>query len=87
MLFRSTHSEHFDEQEFFNKVEQINHIMVRPKKSFHVNIMNEFWNSDRTKLYQAWCDQRHISNSVNQIDYSLQTRTNPIIRGKLNLAA
>ena len=83
----STHSEHFNEQEFFHKVKAINDIMIRPVKSVHVNIMNEFWNQERTKMYQDWCDANNISNSVNEIDYSLQTRTMPIMKGTLNLAA
>ena len=81
----STHSEHMNEQEFFHKVEKINNIMIRPTKSVHVNIMDEFWNKDRIPKYQNWLAARGISHSVNQIGYSSQTRSFPILKGTLNL--
>ena len=83
----STHSEFFDEQEFFNKVEKINAIMVRPQKSVHVNIMNEPWNQHRIPVYQAWLEQRSISHSVNTIDYTSQIRSMPVQQGVANLVA
>jgi hypothetical protein len=48
----STHSEFFDEAEFFNKVHEINKIMPKPGKSVHVNIMDEWWNQERIELYK-----------------------------------
>lgn len=81
----STHSEFINEQEFFNKTQVINNLMIRPAKSFHLNIMNEFWNQDRIALYQAWCLQHSISHSINQIDYNAQTRSEPILQGVYNL--
>ena len=83
----STHSEFFNEQEFFNKVETVNQLMPRPKKFTHVNIMNEFWNQDRIKIYQTWLDRRGISNSINNIGYHRQTRSAPKKQGVLNLVA
>lgn len=81
----STHSEFINEQEFFNKVQAINILMTRPAKSFHLNIMNEFWNQDRIALYLTWCEQHGISHSINQIDYDSQTRSEPILQGVYNL--
>lgn len=81
----STHSEHMDEQDFFNKAEVINSIMVRPEKSFHVNIMDEFWNSDRIALYKERLDRSDVSYSLNTIRYNQGTREFPIMKGNLNL--
>jgi MoaA/NifB/PqqE/SkfB family radical SAM enzyme len=81
----STHSEHIEEKTFFSKVLAIDSMMIRPEKSFHLNIMNEFWNQDRIQLYRAWCEQRNISYSINPIDYDEQTRSTPVLQGVYNL--
>ena len=60
-------------------------LLVRPAKSFHLNIMNEFWNQARISLYQAWCEQHNISYSINSIEYDKQTRANPVLQGVYNL--
>lgn len=83
----STHSEFFNEQEFFNKVSIIHQIMIRPEKSVHVNIMDESWNQKRIPVYQSWLDQRGISYSVNAIDYSQQIRNVAVQQGVTNLVA
>lgn len=70
----STHSEFMDEAEFFQKAQAIDSIMVRPEKSFHVNIMDEDWNRDRIEMYKSWLTEKNISHSVNSIDYSYRTR-------------
>ena len=80
----SFHSEHANEKEFFIKAKEINQIMIRPKKSFQVHIMDEFWNQDRIKMYTEWLEQNDIYYSVNMIDYSAQTRTIPIFKGVSN---
>ena len=81
----SVHSEHIEEQEFFNKVLAIDQLMIRPERSVHVNIMDEFWNRDRISLYQAWLTKHGVSHSVNTIDYSQQTRPNPVLKGTYDL--
>jgi molybdenum cofactor biosynthesis enzyme MoaA len=81
----STHSEFFNESEFFNKVREINEIMPRPKKSVHVNIMDEWWNRDRIELYKPWMDHYDIPYSINVIDYSQQIRQQPVLQGQYNL--
>ena len=80
----STHSEFFNETEFFSKVVAVDHIMIRPEKSVHVNIMDESWNRDRLQIYKDFLSTNNISHSVNTIDYSQQTRSAPILQGKLN---
>jgi molybdenum cofactor biosynthesis enzyme MoaA len=80
----STHSEFFNESEFFQKVSEIDQIMIRPKKSVHVNIMDESWNQDRIQIYKNWLTTNNISHSVNTIDYSRQTRSYPLKQGTLN---
>ena len=81
----STHSEFFDEKKFFEKVFLINQQMIRPEKSVHVNIMDEYWNKDRIELYKQLLDDRGVSYSVNDIDYSAKIRDFPVQKGQLNL--
>lgn len=81
----STHSEFMNEAIFFEKAKILNRLMLRPKKSFHINIMNEYWNADRIELYKKFCDYHKISYSVNTIDYSQKTRNEYKNEGKYNL--
>ena len=81
----SLHSEHVNEQKFFDTIIKL-HQTIGKDKFLHVLVMNEFWNQDRIKLYQKLLDEHKISYNVNDIDYSKQTRTIPIMKGKLNLA-
>jgi organic radical activating enzyme len=81
----STHSEFMNEQEFFDKVDAINSVMTRPEKSVHVNIMDEYWNTDRIELYKKRLDKNNVSYSVNKIDYSKKTRDIIITQGIFNL--
>jgi MoaA/NifB/PqqE/SkfB family radical SAM enzyme len=83
-LSLSFHSEHADEQKFFDLAIAL-HQNLPPGKHLHVNIMDESWNQDRIKLYQKILDQHGVSNIVNSIDYSMQTRPIPIMKGKINL--
>lgn len=81
----STHSEFMDEKKFFNTVRAVDQLMTRPKKSVHVNIMDEYWNQHRIDMYKKWLDQHNISYSVNSIDYNYAVRTNILSQGKFNL--
>jgi MoaA/NifB/PqqE/SkfB family radical SAM enzyme len=81
----STHSEFFDEQKFFEKVFLIDQQMIRPEKSVHVNIMDEYWNQDRIESYKQLLDAKGVSYSVNAIDYSAKIRDFPVQKGQLNL--
>ena len=80
----STHSEHIDECKFFDKIIQL-HKTIDKTKHLHVNIMNETWNQSRILEYQKILQQHGISNIINEIDYTLQTRSVPVFKGKLNL--
>lgn len=80
----SLHSEHIDEDKFFSTVIELQKNLL-PGKFLHVNIMNEFWNQARIPLYQDLLSRHRISHSVNEIDYGLQTRSFPIMKGKQNL--
>jgi len=81
----SVHSEFINEQEFFDKAVAINKLMIRPQKSFHVNIMNEYWNQDRIPIYKKILEDNQISYSVNEITYEKKIRDYPIFKGNLNL--
>ena len=80
----STHSEHMDELDFFNKIILL-HSTLDTSKHLHVNIMDESWNQDRIVKYKEILQSHNISNNTNKIDYSFQTRSIPIFKGKLNL--
>ena len=64
---------------------QLDQIMIRPEKSLHVNIMDEYWNQDRIESYKTWLSDRNISYSVNAINYKQQTRSHVLDQGKQNL--
>lgn len=81
----STHSEFFNEAVFFDKILKINKLMIRPKKSVHVNVMDEPWNTDRTVLYQELLIKNNISHSINKINFSRQIRTYHLQKGVKNL--
>jgi organic radical activating enzyme len=81
----STHSEFMDEKKFFTAAKALNNIMIRPEKSFHVNIMDEYWNKSRSVMYEKFCQEHNISHSVNWINYNHQTRTQILRQGKQNL--
>jgi MoaA/NifB/PqqE/SkfB family radical SAM enzyme len=76
----STHSEFMDEGKFFTTAKELNKVMIRPTKSFHVNIMDEFWNREGIERYKQILEEHNISYSVNEIEYKYQTRTYPLER-------
>jgi MoaA/NifB/PqqE/SkfB family radical SAM enzyme len=81
----STHSEFMNEQQFFSTVKTVNALMPRPKKSVHVNVMDEYWNQDRIKNYQSWLEKYNISYSINSINYENAVRTTILKKGQQNL--
>jgi len=83
----STHSEFMDEREFFEKAAELNKLMIPPAKSFHVGIMDEFWNTDRKAKYIEFCESNSINHSVNLIDYKMKNRDTIFFKGKQNLDA
>lgn len=80
----SIHTEHINEKKFFDMIIKL-HQTISPDKFLQVAIMEEFWNKDRISLYTDLLDRHGISYTVNRIDYSYQTRSFPIMKGKLNL--
>jgi organic radical activating enzyme len=80
----SVHSEHIDEKRFFDMIVDLKK-SIDSSRFLHINIMDEFWNQDRIRIYKEILEKFDISYSVNKIDYSLQTRNHPIFNGKLNL--
>jgi MoaA/NifB/PqqE/SkfB family radical SAM enzyme len=81
----STHSEFMNEQEFFNKTIIIHKLMFKLKKSFHINIMNEYWNQERIELYKKILDKHKINYSVNEINYLSKIRDYTVNKGQQNL--
>ena len=81
----STHTEFMNEETFFQKVKVLNKLMIRPKKSLHVCIMDEYWAKERIKLYEQFCIKNHISFSINKIDYNKKTREEILNNGQSNL--
>lgn len=81
----STHAEFMNEKVFFQKVVALNKIMIRPKKSFHVNIMDEYWAKERIKLYEKFCIKNKVSFSINEIDYDKKNRQEVLNNGQSNL--
>ena len=80
----SIHSEHVHEKKFFNTVIELKKTLPS-SKHLHVNIMNEAWNQHRIPEYVKILQKHMISYHVNEIDYSMQHRTIPIMKGKLDL--
>jgi MoaA/NifB/PqqE/SkfB family radical SAM enzyme len=81
----STHSEFFNEANFFNKVLKLDSIMIRPKKSLHVNIMDEPWNQSRIELYQQLLTKHNVSHSINTIEMDHKIRDLPMMQGVYNI--
>lgn len=65
----SIHSEFWNESKFFETVIAVNQVMPRPKKSCHVNIMDEHWNRGNFDRYQTILTENNISHSINIIEY------------------
>ena len=80
----SVHSEHIDEQKFFDTVIRLQKT-IPPDKFLQVAIMDEFWNQERIPRYTELLQKHNVSYLINKIDHKFQTRTFPIMKGKLNL--
>jgi len=80
----SVHSEFINETRFFDMIIKLKN-SIDSTKFLQVAIMDEFWNQDRIPKYVELLNQHDISYTVNKINYSHQTRSYPIMQGKLNL--
>ena len=70
----STHSEFFNEQKFFETAIAVNALSRILNKSVHINIMDEFWNAEKTIVYCNFLKKQNINYSINEIDYSYKIR-------------
>lgn len=70
----STHSEFFNEKKFFDTVISVHKRSLELKKSIHVNIMDEYWNKEKSTAYSDFLTNRKINNSINKLDYSQKIR-------------
>jgi molybdenum cofactor biosynthesis enzyme MoaA len=66
----STHTDFWNEQKFFDTVIAVNQVMIRPKKSIHVNIMDEPNARHRFPEFEKILDQNSVSYSINKINYA-----------------
>lgn len=80
----STHSEFFNEKKFFDMICRLQKTIPKTKFLF-INIMNEFWNTDRISLYKKILETNKIQYVVNEINYTHKIRLVPVNKGKLNL--
>jgi organic radical activating enzyme len=80
----SVHSEHIHEQKFFDMIVQLKQ-NIKDKKFIQVCIMNEHWNQARIPIYTKLLEQHNVSYTINEIQYNYQTRSIPIMKGKLDL--
>ena len=80
----SIHSEHINEKKFFDIVLRLRRA-IPANRFLQVAIMDEPWNRHRIPMYVNILEKNGISYTVNEVDFSYQTRTIPIMKGKLNL--
>lgn len=73
----STHSEYFNEAKFIDAVTAVHGRVRELGKSLHVNIMGEYWNTERNELYAEYFKSQDINYSINEIDYSAKIRELP----------
>lgn len=76
----STHSEFFNEQKFFNTVLEVNKkrkelvLKKNLNKRVNVNIMDEYWNQEKIKIYKDFLTKKGIDNNITKIFYEAKTR-------------
>lgn len=80
----STHTEHMDIEKFFNTAKVCSDLVknTTPKKTFHVNIMEETWASDQIKDFVQRCKDNQINYSMSPIVWDYKTRDYPIFKIK-----
>ena len=75
----SVHSEFFNEKKFFEVVISIHSMAKKLNKSIHVNIMNEYWNTENIKRYCDFLAKNNINHSVNEIHYEAKIRDHVLL--------
>lgn len=78
----STHTEHMNMYKFFDTAKKLSDFARKENKSFHVNIMNEYWAEDKIKEFKENCTKNQINYSINEINYNHKTRDYPIFKNK-----
>ena len=82
----STHTEHINEEKFFASANACNqYARKHPNKSFMINIMEEFWATEKIKEYKKRCEEYDIDCSISKIEYSYKTRDIPIFKNGIVL--
>ena len=84
-LTLTLHSEHVNEIEFFNKVNELKEFISDDSRVLHVDVMDEFFNKERIPMYQQILSSINVPYSINSIKYDVGTRDYPIFKGNLNL--
>ena len=80
----SVHSEYIHETKFFNMIVKLKET-IPSNKFIHVNIMNEYWNTERIVKYKEILAAHNISYSVPEVHLTRPVREFPIFKGKLDL--
>jgi MoaA/NifB/PqqE/SkfB family radical SAM enzyme len=82
----STHTEHINEEKFFDTANACNQYARKNHgKSFMVNIMEEFWATEKIEEYKKRCKEYDIDFSISKIEYSYKTRDIPIFKNGVAL--
>jgi len=81
-LVFSTHTEHIDEDKFFDTAKACAKYAVYNKKLFEINIMNEPWATEHIERFVNTCQKFRIDYAIYNIDMSMKTRDYPIFKIK-----
>lgn len=77
----STHTEHMDEDRFWATALELSKLAREGhKRTFMVNIMQEYWAHDQINRWVGFCEQNNIYHSVNPVLYQYKTRNHPIFQ-------
>ena len=80
----SVHSEFIHETKFFDMIVKLKE-KIPPEKFIHVNVMNEYWNTNRIVKYKEILETHNISYSVPEVHLTRPVRLYPVFKGKLDL--
>lgn len=83
-LVFSTHTEHINEDKFFNTAIACMKYSIYNKKLFEINIMDEPWAAQSIEHFVTKCQKFKINYAIYNIDMSLATRDYPIFKIKPN---
>ena len=79
----STHTEHMDVDKFFATVKACSdYVRGIPKKTCHLNIMDEYWAKEQIEDFVQRCKNDKIFYSMSPIFWQHKTRDHPIFKIK-----